>query len=86
MPQDNCQKIKLLKVMEILRQETDEDHPLKTGEICDRLRSMSITCDRRTLHKDMKVLNDQGFEVMSLLIDHERAYSIGGMTVTPKLL
>ena len=76
MSQENCQKIKLLKLMEILRQETDEEHPLKTGEICNRLRAMNISCDRRTLHKDMKVLNEQGFEVMSLLIAHERAYYI----------
>lgn len=76
MPQENCQKIKLLKLMEILRQETDEDHPLKTTAICEKLLAMNIKCDRRTLHKDMKVLNEQGFEVMSLLIDHERAYYI----------
>lgn len=76
MPQENCQKIKLLKLMEILRQETDEDHPLKTTAICEKLVSMNISCDRRTLHKDMKVLNDHGFEVMSLLIDHERAYYV----------
>lgn len=76
MPQENCQKIKLLKIMEILRQETDEDHPLKTGEICDRLVAMGITCDRRTLHRDMKLLNDFGYEVMSPLIGHERAYYV----------
>lgn len=76
MPQENCQKIKLLKLMEILRQETDEYHPLKTTAICEKLIAMNIKCDRRTLHKDMKVLNEQGFEVMSLLIDHERAYYI----------
>lgn len=76
MPQENCQKIKLLKLMEILRQETDEDHPLKTTAICEKLIAMNIKCDRRTLHKDMKVLNEQGFEAMSLLIDHERAYYI----------
>ena len=76
MPQENCQKIKLLKLMEILRQETDEDHPLKTTAICEKLLAMNIKCDRRTLHLDMKLLNQQGYEVMSLLIDHERAYYI----------
>ena len=76
MPQENCQKIKLLKLMEILRQETDEDHPLKTTAICEKLLAMNIKCDRRTLHLDMKLLNQQGYEVMSLLIGHERAYYI----------
>ena len=76
MPQNNCQKVKLLKIMEMLRQETDEQHPLRTGEICDRLRSMNISCDRRTLSKDMVVLNEQGFEVMHYFIDHEKAYYV----------
>lgn len=86
MAKTNCQKIKLLKLMEILRQETDEDHPMKTGAICERLVAMGISCDRRTLHLDMKVLNEQGFEVMSELIDHERAFYIADRTFsTPEL-
>lgn len=76
MPKSNCQKIKLLKLMELLRQETDEDHPMKTGVICKRLVKMGISCDRRTLHLDMKVLNEHGFEVMSELINHERAFYV----------
>lgn len=31
MPEENYQKIKLLKIMEILRQETDEEHPMTKG-------------------------------------------------------
>ena len=76
MPQENYQKIKLLKLVELLRQETDEDHPMRTGAICEKLRSMNITCDRRTLHKDMKMLNEHGYEVMKEMIDHELAYYI----------
>lgn len=76
MSQENNQKIKLLKLMELLRQETDEDHPMRTGAICDKLRAMNISCDRRTLHKDMKMLNEQGYEVMREMIDHELAYYV----------
>ena len=52
MAHDNWQKDKLLKLLELLRQETDEQHPLRATEICNRLISMGITCDRRTLTKD----------------------------------
>ena len=76
MAKDNCQKIKLLKLMEILRQETDEQHPLRATEICNRLISLGITCDRRTLTKDIALLNEQGFEVMSTMISHEKGYYI----------
>ena len=76
MAKDNCQKIKLLKLMEILRQETDEQHPLRAKEICNRLLALGITCDRRTLTKDIALLNEQGFEVMSTMISHEKGYYI----------
>lgn len=53
MPGDNCQKIKLLKLMELLRRDTDEDHPIKTSEICRRLGEMGISCERRTDRKSV---------------------------------
>jgi len=74
MKNDNCQKIKLLKLMELLRQETDEKHPITTSEICRRLGEMGISCERRTVGKDMRVLREQGFEIMSELKGHENSY------------
>lgn len=73
---ENHQKIKLLKLMELLRQETDEHHPLSTSEICTRLGMMGISCDRRTLAKDIALLNEQGFEVMWCRSGKEKAYYI----------
>lgn len=37
MAQGNWQKYKLLKLLEMLRQETDERHPLSTSKICKDL-------------------------------------------------
>lgn len=37
MARDNRQKVKLLVLMEMLRQDSDEEHPLSTSEICRRL-------------------------------------------------
>lgn len=82
MAENNCQKIKLLKLWELLRQETDEEHPMRTGAVCDRLVAMGISCDRRTLHKDMKLLNEQGYEVHKLMIDHECAYYVTDRSFT----
>ena len=71
--ENNYQKIKLLKIMEILA-ETDEDHALKTSEICGRLRSKNITCDTRTLGKDMRFLVSQGYDIQCRMHGHEKAY------------
>ena len=76
MANDNCQKIKLLKLIELLRQETDEMHPMPTNEICRRLGEMGISCERRTLAKDIALLNDQGFEVMWAWVGKEKGYYI----------
>ncbi len=76
MAQDNCQKIKLLKLYELLRQETDEQHPMTTMTIIDRLGKMGISCERRTLAKDMAILNEQGYEVMFRWIGKEKGYYI----------
>ena len=73
---ENRQKIKLLKLMELLRQETDELHPLSTNEICNRVSIMGISCERRTLAKDISLLNQQGFEVMWCRVGKEKGYYI----------
>lgn len=76
MDRENCQKIKLLKLTELLRQETDEEHPLTTTAVCGLLAGMGISCDRRTLAKDIALLNEQGFEVMWRWVGKEKGYYI----------
>lgn len=62
--------------MALLQQETDELHPLSTNEICNRLSAMGISCERRTLAKDIVLLNEQGFEVMWCRVGKEKGYYI----------
>ena len=76
MERENCQKIKLLKLYELLCQETDEQHPLTTMNIVDRLAQMGISCERRTVAKDMAILNEQGYEVMARWVGKEKAYYV----------
>lgn len=72
----NFQRLKLLKLMEILRQESDEEHPITTSRICEKLAKADISCDRRTLYNDIDFLNSQGFEVMKTKVKHENAYYV----------
>jgi len=76
MAQDNYRKIKLVKLLELLRLDTDEQHPMTTSQICARLDEMGIICDRRTLSKDIALLNDQGYEVMDTTVGHEKGYFV----------
>lgn len=71
MVRDHWQKIKLLKLLELLQQESDELHPMTTSQICKRMEEMDIPCDRRTLSVDAQILNDWGFEVMTKSVGRE---------------
>lgn len=64
MSKEQSQRIRALKVYEILCQETDEDNPLGTTMLISKLNMSGIDCDRKTLYKDIKALNDYGFDVM----------------------
>lgn len=70
------QKIKMLKLMELLRENSDEEHPLKTNELCALLGKLGISCDRRTLSKDIAALNECGYEILSIMQGHDKAYYI----------
>lgn len=76
MAQDNYRKIKLLKLLEMLQLDTDEQNPMTTNQICARLDEMGILCDRRTLSKDIALLNEQGYEVMDTAVGHEKGYYV----------
>ena len=60
---DKFIKLKLVKIWEILSQETDEEHPMSTQELLDKLAEMGIPCDRRTVYGDIKALNECGYEI-----------------------
>ena len=70
------QKIKLLREMDLLRQKTDEMNPLTGDEICSYLAEYGISCDIKTLGRDMKFLNEQGFEILDCLVGRKKAYYI----------
>jgi predicted DNA-binding transcriptional regulator YafY len=73
---ENRQKVKLIKLYELLRKETDEDHPISRMELCRRLNEMNISSNVRTLSEDIKVLTDNGFEIESFLKDKEKFYYV----------
>ena len=62
--EDNSKKIRILKLWEILNQESDENNPLTTEYLIEKLESQGIPCHRKTLYEDIKILNASGYEVM----------------------
>ena len=61
---EQSKRMRLLKIWEILKQETDEDHPMGTTQLIAKLKEFGIDCDRRTLYADIKALNEGGYEIL----------------------
>ena len=76
MPGERVQRIKLVKIVELLRQESSEENPLRTSDIVEKGARMGVFVDKRTLSKDVDFLNSQGFDIKTRTVGHQRAYYI----------
>ena len=70
------QKIKLLRLLDLLQRETDVDHPVSRQDLCKRLNDMGISSNLRTLSLDIGTLNYAGYEIMESQVGHEKYYYI----------
>lgn len=57
-------KIKLLYLLEILKEYSDEQHPLTSFEIIDKLSSYGISVERKAIYSDIEVLITAGFDII----------------------
>ena len=69
-------KVKLIKLYEILRTETDSDHALTTYDLMERMQELGIVCDRRTISDDIENLNSVGMTVKVTRVGHKKAYYV----------
>ena len=73
-------KLKMIKLWEILQHDSDSEHPLSTSELCQRLHSDGIPCNRKTIQPDVDVLNKYGFEVQTERRGKDRVYWVEDRT------
>ena len=58
-------RLRLLYLLEALKRETDEEHPLSMQELCDLLSEQGIGAERKAIYRDIAALNEIGYEVIS---------------------
>lgn len=65
MPQENgyAQKLKLLYLIDLLKEQTDDNHGLSAAEIMSRLEEKGVHIERKTLYKDLDALCSYGFDI-----------------------
>lgn len=68
------QGTRIVKILEMLKNETDENHVLTGLEINERLQAQGLSVERRTLYKDIQLLRDAGFDVETSPVGHAYGY------------
>ena len=63
MAKSEKQKQKLIRLLQVLMRETDEDHGISMSEIISRLNEYGISAERKSIYDDFLTLEDLGFYV-----------------------
>lgn len=58
-------KLKLLYLLEILERESDDENKLTMKEILERLEIRGIKAERKAISRDIKLLTDYGYDIVS---------------------
>ena len=57
-------KLKLIYVLDILKKYSDEEHPLNSSEIIEKLSEYGITAERKSLYNDIEALEMYGCDII----------------------
>ncbi|MBQ6348366.1 MAG: WYL domain-containing protein [Clostridia bacterium] len=70
-------KMKMLHLIRIFSQETDDEHALTLQEIIAKLAALNISADRKTLYSDFEDLRQFGFDIIAQQRNHTTYYHLG---------
>lgn len=80
MPKSKNQKMKLLHLVKIFSEDTDETHGLTIKDILQKLELADIQADRRTLYQDFEELRTFGYDILSERNGHDVYYYLASRT------
>ncbi len=68
------QKLKLLYLLRIMMEQTDETHGLTIDEALEELNKFGVTAQRKSIYKDFEALTEYGFTIKKLRKVHAVSY------------
>ena len=71
------QKLKLLYIIRMLEEHSDEVHPLSTAQIVERLDAEGIHSERKSIYDDMEKLADFGYDIIKVHSRQGGGYYLG---------
>ena len=72
MPRSEKQKLKLCLIIDLFKKSSDPDHPLTIEDIAKHLESYGIAAERKSIYRDMRAMEELGYEIVSL---HDKHFS-----------
>ena len=66
MAKSENQKLKLLYLRKIFEEQTDEKHPITIAQIIDELSKYGIEAERKSLYRDIRLLQDFGMDILPM--------------------
>ena len=70
-------KLKLLHLVRIFTQETDDEHTLTLQQIAAKLEAVGIKADRKTLYDDFEELRSYGYDIIAEQHSRNTFYHLG---------
>ena len=68
MPQENTKKLSILYLLKVLKECSDENHPLTQEQIANKIEHMSgIVCERKSIASNIQNLIDFGFDIQKVV-------------------
>ena len=81
MPRSAGQKVKLLYLEKIFREESDEEHPLTVNDIIAKLAKNDISAERKAIYADIEVLRDiMDMDICTVRNGSQTAYDLASDT------
>lgn len=77
MPKSPNQKLKLLYLLKILRDQTDEEHYMNASELIEQLGKYGISCERKSIYSDLEALQNFGYDVIHTKGKGSSGYYLG---------
>ena len=67
MAKSDNQKLKIFYILDYLKRNSHQDHPVRANELISMLdRNHNIACDRKTVYSDIAALQEYGVEIVSI--------------------
>lgn len=76
MARSEKQKLKIIYVLKLLMENTDDEHVITTGQIIEKLKNYGIEAERKSIYNDIDSLEEFGLEAEKVSVGNRSGYRL----------